>query len=503
MSSDDEGPEVRAMGPADLVEMAAAIGSSVPDSDDDEAYPDVDSERVEKEAKAKASFESRGARYQTSALEYFDAVIRVNRLPGTEAEWLEGVHDAELFKTFSSIFSDGVFNLERGHKSGRLHWQVRMKVRSRMRYLQLENVLKAKHRELISWPKGRCNWQPTSSALMKKAKSTPAVVWEYVEKADTRVRGPYRLSEVGVSAEERAVSLKAAEEARLATYPVNVRSLTRETMTPMQSFIMNIVDNPEYFDHWDRIIWLVYEPVGNTGKSLLYSWCEMMQIATCEKPKELCDLQRAYQVELIAGRLRKWIMLDLSRNTDPAQITACLHAMEGVKGGRLTEDRNHHVSMRIPGGPPHMMIFMNDPVPDFDVLTHDRFRMIYVDVPEKMRAPKFHEERFAVASARHISVREVNVIMDNYRDIYAYKRGLAKMHARERDKKIAAAYKAGLRASDIDLEMMKLPELPKAPEDISVFEKNPKKKSVFEAAPRKKARLEVPPEVVEESEPDN
>jgi hypothetical protein len=179
----------------------------------------------------------------------------------------------------------------------------------------------------------------------------------------------------------------------------------------MQTFILDIVENPKLYDHWDRIIWIVYEPVGNTGKSLLYSWFEMKNMATCQKPKKLEDLQRAYMDELKKGTLRKWIMVDLPRRTAPEEINACLHAMEGVKGGRLTEDRNYHQSMRIPGGPPHMMIFMNDPIPDFDCLTHDRFRMIYIEVPEKMRAQKYRYERWAVAIPRHISVREIDVVM--------------------------------------------------------------------------------------------
>lgn len=217
------------------------------------------------------------------------------------------------------------FQLEKGVKTGYLHWQGRVS-------------LKVKNRKGPQICK-HVRWSMTSGASKDDD--------FYVTKEDTRVEGPWSSNDVEIF------------------IPINYRNLT---LREWQIIVLNT--KPE-----SRIINLIYDPIGNKGKStvaaigeLLFGGIDMPPVNDAEKLIEtLCNI-------LMDTRNRdpKLLFLDLPRAIDKERLYGLYTALEQIKKGKVYDFRYRYKSWWF--NPPTIWVFSNH-LPDPNILSADRWKI--------------------------------------------------------------------------------------------------------------------------------
>lgn len=154
-------------------------------------------------------------------------------------EWTLPCNDRsvqDVIATSSRLFKKFTFQKERG-STGYLHYQGRGSLFKKRRFSEFKKLLDG-----VEWTD--CHVSPTVSY---NRDGEPF----YCMKEDTRVDGPY------------------TEKDQPPYIPVQYRGLM-DILTPMQKEIWDSYEVPEW-----RKIHLVYDPVGNNGKSTIASLCEL------------------------------------------------------------------------------------------------------------------------------------------------------------------------------------------------------------------------------------
>ena len=234
----------------------------------------------------------------------------------------------ELKKLFKHHAKAWCFQLEKGDKTGYLHYQCRIS-------------LKSKERDCFGIIKLKGKYSPTSKENMNN--------YYYVTKDFTKLEGPFKHDdeEVYIPRQYRGIVFKTWQH--------------------------KIAESRNDFN--DRHINVLYDRVGGLGKSTLASICELLYNAVDLPPintatelmQIMCNI--CVDQELRAPGL---VFLDMPRATDKSALYGLYSACEQIKKGKLYDSRYHFKKWWIDS--PSVWIFTNE-LPDTTMLSADRWKI--------------------------------------------------------------------------------------------------------------------------------
>lgn len=219
-----------------------------------------------------------------------------------------------------------VFQKERGELRGTPHFQGRITLKEKMRLITLKN-------KFADGPLADCHLSPTSKANCGNT--------FYVMKEGGRLEGPW-------------------SDKTLVTYiPERVRDFKP---FPWQEKVLELA-----MDVNDRVIHVIHDPHGNTGKSTLVIYMATHGKA-CNIPpmKDHKDIMRM----VMNKPKNRCYMIDLPRASDKRHMCNMWAAIETVKSGYAYDDRYEFKDEYFE--PPNIVVFTNV-VPDRSLLSDDRW----------------------------------------------------------------------------------------------------------------------------------
>jgi hypothetical protein len=171
----------------------------------------------------------------------------------------------------------------------------------------------------------------------------------YVTKEDTRVAGPWKDTDEVIFIPD---DLKVIKELR-----------------PWQEDIIRIAETQDF-----RTVNVVYDPVGNSGKTTVMRWCMVHKIGR-KLPfvNDFKDLMRMAMDMPVA----KCYMFDLPRAINKEKLFQLYAGIEELKSGYCFDDR-YHFKERI-FNPPVVIVFTNK-LPDENLLSRDRWKIWTITV---------------------------------------------------------------------------------------------------------------------------
>lgn len=221
------------------------------------------------------------------------------------------------------------FQLEKGEKTGYEHYQIRLSLKQKSR--QCPTPVKEAH------------YCPTSDANKDNQ--------FYVMKAETRIKGPWT---------------DADEEVYI---PRQFRGLL-EKLTPWQKYV---IESRETFD--TRSINLIFDPIGNKGKSTLASLGEIHYGGfVCPQINDHKELMQAVCNHYMDHNIRdsRLLFIDLPRAYDKSNLGNMMAAIETIKNGKLYDLRYHSKTWWIDS--PTIWIFTNME-PNLEHFSKDRWKI--------------------------------------------------------------------------------------------------------------------------------
>lgn len=228
--------------------------------------------------------------------------------------------------TLKELCRSWVFQKERGGLTNTPHYQGRIVLKEKMRLITL-------HNKLADGPLDGCHLSPTSKANCGNA--------FYVMKEDGRIEGPW------------------SDKTVVNYIPQRVRDFQP---FPWQEKVLEIA-----MDVNDRVIHVIHDPFGNTGKSTLVIYMATHGKA-CNIPpmKDHKDIMRM----VMNKPKNRCYMIDLPRASDKRHMTNMWAAIETVKSGYAYDDRYEFKDEYFE--PPNIIVFTNI-VPDRSLLSEDRW----------------------------------------------------------------------------------------------------------------------------------
>lgn len=239
----------------------------------------------------------------------------------------------EVLKGFLRVYAKKwCFQYERG-ETGYEHYQGRFSLIKKKRKGELMSVFKVNDVEVPNY------LEPTTGACKGDQL--------YVMKVDTRVEGPW------TDKDEEIYIPKQIREKSLRVWQVSV------------------VEKSQVFD--DRTVNVIYDPVGNQGKSFLASYCSLfmkgIDLPPVNDAKELiqsmCDICEGKGL-----RDPNPVFIDLPRSQDKSRLHGIYNAIEQIKKGRLYDMRYKYKEWWIDS--PSLWCFTNI-LPDVEYLSKDRW----------------------------------------------------------------------------------------------------------------------------------
>lgn len=241
-----------------------------------------------------------------------------------------------------------VFTGEEGTETGYKHWQGRFSLMGKKTLSSLKKYMST------TFPNGIPNYlKPTVNANHQQKQAF------YHLKADTRIEGPYQ--------DKNEVD---TEEFFMPSYLIPML----DTIRPWQQYIFDSGEKP-----YTRKINLVYDTVGNKGKSVVASLGELLHKHIDIPP--LNDYEKI--IALLCNiciddniRTPKVVYLDLPRAVDKSKLYGMYSAIEQLKKGKLYDTRHHYRKFWI--NPPAVWVFCNE-LPDTNYLSIDRWDFWTID----------------------------------------------------------------------------------------------------------------------------
>ena len=238
------------------------------------------------------------------------------------------------------------FQLERGD-SGYEHYQGRISLFKKKRLTELVNLVAE------TCFKG-AHFSITSAANKSN--------FNYAEKLDTRIDGPW-------TSEDASIYI-----------PRQYRNIN---LYEWQAFI---IEHSKIFD--TRSINMIYDPIGNRGKSTIASYCELtmkgLDLPPLNDAKELiatmCDVCKAKE-----DRSPNPVFIDLPRAMSKSNLRQLYTAIEQIKKGKLFDVRYHYTEWWIDS--PCIWVFANE-LPDTTLLSSDRWIIWEFSNERLVRRPK-------------------------------------------------------------------------------------------------------------------
>lgn len=228
----------------------------------------------------------------------------------------------ELCKTLCKKW---IFQQEKGEKTGKLHYQGRVSLKTKTRLLTLQ-------KKSPNW----IRWSITSNANVDND--------FYVTKDETRVDGPWSDKDVEIY------------------IPWDVRDIT---LRPWQASLFELMQDNRNVRKVDVIV----DTVGNKGKTVFTRYCGVhgyaMQIPFINDNK---DLMRLVMDMPKTGNY----IIDMPRALKKDKLLGIYSAIETIKGGYAYDDR--YTFKHEYFDPPNVIVFTNE-IPEEGYFTFDRWRM--------------------------------------------------------------------------------------------------------------------------------
>lgn len=170
-------------------------------------------------------------------------------------------------------------------------------------------------------------------------------VWCYVMKADTRIDGPWKDDD---------------------PEPTYVPRQLRE-VTELRPWQKEILEKAKVFD--TREIHIIYDPVGNNGKSVLTTYMGVHGLA--RQLPFVNDYKDIMRMVMDMPTSPAYI-IDMPRAINKEKLFQMFAGIETVKSGYAYDDRYHFKDKYFDS--PQIFVFTNS-VPDVNLLSRDRWRM--------------------------------------------------------------------------------------------------------------------------------
>lgn len=226
-------------------------------------------------------------------------------------------------------FKEWCFQEEAGSESGYLHWQVRGKLKEKKRI--------SKENHIPSVMKG---WfTPTKKINVGN--------YEYCSKDKTRVAGPWKSTDVAKT--RQIVEFEGME------------------LRPWQATVAQWVDQP-----CNRTIDIVYDKVGNCGKSIFSEWMESTG-ETEEVPpyRDMTDI-----MQWVATRpVKRMYVFDMPRGMKKDKLADFYSGIECIKNGVAYDKR--YAAKKVRFDRPRVVVFTNT-LPVFELLSKDRWNVVSI-----------------------------------------------------------------------------------------------------------------------------
>lgn len=247
----------------------------------------------------------------------------------------------DMIKWLSGNAKKWIFQLEEGD-SGYRHWQGRfslIKKRTKSVLMQLFDKMKV------------------PNYLEPTATTNHLDEYFYAMKEDTRVAGPYS-------------DLKSKEDKMKENNGYIPRQYRDVICYPWQE---RVLQSGNEFDK--RMINMIYDPVGNNGKSTVAAIGELLHNGIDMPP--LNDFKELVALACCICMDKKWrnpsvIYIDMPRAIDKTRLGGMYTAIEQIKKGKLYDCRYHYKSWWIDS--PQVWVFSNC-LPDMNLLSLDRWKI--------------------------------------------------------------------------------------------------------------------------------
>lgn len=263
---------------------------------------------------------------------------KINHGQGPKANWfsLRITHEEVTVDDFKSWVGDYAtdwwFQVERGEKAHKRHFQALIYVKERQRDTAIAKHFRA------------CDDRVTDMNVSPLTKGKRATALKrYTGKCPTRIEGPFSSKPIYMGKDVQCVE---------------------HDPLPMQKMVLDMMaEEPD-----DRRVVYIWEPVGNIGKSKLVKYVCWRKMAKYINTDSAARLTAAI---CKAGAFRCY-MIDLTRSKDAAKsIGAVFEVIERLKNGHIADNmygEDNELFMESP----HVFVFANFP-PDMSSLSKDRW----------------------------------------------------------------------------------------------------------------------------------
>lgn len=242
----------------------------------------------------------------------------------------------ELRSIFKKMCKKWGFQLEAGDKTGYRHYQCRISLKVKQREGAAKDTIGIRS----------AHFTPTSSANQGNL--------FYVFKEDTRIDGPWCDTDVELY------------------IPRQYRGLV-DRFYPWQKTVW------DQFDTFDpRRINVVFDPIGDQGKSTLAALAELLKNGYDLPPENdglkliqsTCNMLMAKE-----DRTPGPIFIDLPRSMDQTQLFGLYKAIEQIKKGKVYDMRNHYKQWWYDS--PQVWVFCNT-MPETGYVSRDRWKFFTI-----------------------------------------------------------------------------------------------------------------------------
>lgn len=244
--------------------------------------------------------------------------------------------DISRYKAFLRMWCKKYcLQLERGEATGYEHYQGRLSLIKKKRKVELMKLFEGAGVPVPNY------LEPTSSPVYLKGDNF------YVMKEDTRIDGPWTDKD-----EEKYIPKQFREK-------------------DLKKWQVKVVEDSKVFN--DRLVNVIYDPVGCNGKSFLSSYCSLFLSGITVPPVNDAKELMAVMCDICMGKEERKpnpVFIDMPRSQDQSRLYGVYSAIEQIKNGLLYDLRYKYKEWWIDS--PAIWVFMNT-MPDLSSLSKDRW----------------------------------------------------------------------------------------------------------------------------------
>ena len=261
----------------------------------------------------------------------------------------------EVIEAASKVFNKFVFQKEECPSTKKPHWQFRGSLIKRASC----GVVKGK---LI--PAFPGNWSLTSSTVHNDAR-----VFNYVMKEDTRIEGPWSDKDIPPEPKPMTPQLKLFLEGGYHQ---------GEQLLPVRlPWHDQIIQLTSQFDM--RSIYLIYDTIGNSQKSIYLEYLEYMDLAFEAPPFRGMEDMMQFCYSFPA---QKMYFIDMPRGMKKDKLADFYAGIETLKNGVLYDKRYEGKKKRI--ARPHIVVYTNT-LPVLSLMSTDRWKIYTMQADKSIK----------------------------------------------------------------------------------------------------------------------